>query len=1061
MGEISIIKASAGSGKTYRLVYEYIKTIIDNPLSYKNILAVTFTNKATSEMKGRIIEQLYRLSLGEGDYIEAFTSDGTMTREVVKHRASLALNSILQDYSHFAVMTIDRFFQRIIRAFIHELGVDAGFTLELQTDGILAQATDALIESIGEDKQLRMWIIQYVEERITDNKHWDIRSDIRGLGRELFKDTRENLGENRISNDELLAFVNRAARVSSGIDRTMRAVATAAIRVIARANLSLADFAYTTGSCAAYFYKVAQNGSEPFGARVVKGMEQESTWYSKKSDRKDDICAILPVLMPLLQQLTSLYADNIKFLNSVAQLRSKFRTYALLSDLATKIETLCKEQAIIPISDTNSIIGSLISNNDTPFIFEKTGNRFTNYMIDEFQDTSQTQWNNFRPLLDNALAQSEEAPVLLVGDIKQSIYRWRGGDWRILGEQVGAMYSRQLREDSLDTNRRSFGRIVEFNNCLMGSCVAADNTLINRELETALDQNYISQSVFTELTDMLKNAYKGSQQKTFKNPEKGHITITRIGEKPENEGDYIIGKIIELQDRGYAARDITILVRSNSTGVEIANTILAYKTAHPEDTKHNFSVITGEALLLKNAPVTSFIMAIFGLSCSYDHIQRAVYNRFLGRDVAAELGEEEKEFIANLRLVSLDEAFENVVMRYQLNAESDNISYLQAIHELVIALSTNKIYDIPTFLLWWQENQARRSLHLPENNDAINIVSIHKSKGLQYKVVIIPKCRWELDFMANKQPLIWSNGTAPFDSLPKIPMVCNKQLSASHYANDYYRELVLGHVDNINLLYVALTRAIAELHICLPYVASRQRKIDTIIEGAIEVGGDNSIEIKDLLSDEASSLAGTVEKTDTQTVYSFGEKLINEAQPLVENPALPFPVRRPENKLKFKVHSAADMDAHGATKASPREYGILMHKIFESITSKDQILPTLHEMTVTGEISSSDEAILAQKLETLLSNSLTESWFDGNWSELMVERAILTSSGATYRPDRVLIKGDQVVVIDYKFGLLSPASHTKAIRNYMTLITKMGYAKVVGYLWYVEQNRIETVALEG
>lgn len=1057
MGEISVIKASAGSGKTYRLVYEYIRTIIDNPLSYKNILAVTFTNKATSEMKSRIIEQLYRLSMGGGDYITDLVNEKNMSEQVVQHRALLALNSILQDYSHFAVMTIDRFFQRIIRAFIHELGVDAGFTLELQTDGLLAQATDSLIENIGSDKRLRQWIIQYVEERISDNKHWDVRNDIRALGRELFKDTRVNLNQDRISNEELLDFVARVAKTSSYIDKTMRAVASAAVRVIEKAGLSLNDFAYTNGSCAAYFYKVKADGAQAFGARIEKGIVEQSTWYSKKSERKDQICELLPILMPLLEQLTQMYTNNLRFLNSATQLKAKFRTYALLNDLSDKIDAICKEQSIVPISDTNSIIHGLISNNDTPFIFEKTGSRFTNYMIDEFQDTSQTQWDNFLPLLNNALAQSEDTPVLLVGDIKQSIYRWRGGHWRILGEQIAERYGRRVKYDNLDTNRRSYGNIVAFNNCLMSSCVQIDSQGLDDKLQQAHDLGFISRQSLEEFSGMLRGAYIDSLQKKFKEPDKGYVTLTRFNEKPDDENEYVINKIIELQDRGYAARDITILVRNNSTGIGIANAILAYKTAHAEDTKHNFSVITGEALLLKNSPVTCFIVAVFHLACWPEKIQAAVYNRFLGRDVSATISDQDNEFISGLRLVSLDEAFENIVMYYELNKHSDNISYLQAIHELVISLSSNKVYDIPCFLNWWEDNKARRSLHLPENNDAINIVTIHKSKGLQYKVVIIPKCRWELDFSATKQPLIWTNGVSPFDSLPKIPMVCNKALSMSYYADDYYSELVLNHVDNINILYVALTRAIAELHICLPYKSVKQRSIDTVIEESMLNNGDGSIVIRDRLQESSECIYGTIETTQTQTTYSFGEKLINKAQEMAINPALAFPVRRPENKLKFKVHSSIEMDGHAASKSSPRQYGILMHKIFENIIDKDQITASLQQMVVSGEISSSDQAMLQEKIDVLLSDPLTHSWFDGNWKELMVERSILTSEGATYRPDRVIVKDDQVIVIDYKFGLLTPKSHARATRNYMNLISGMGYSEVIGYLWYIEQNRIETV----
>lgn len=401
MGSVSIVRASAGSGKTYRLAYEYIAHVIANPWLYRNILAVTFTNKATEEMKQRIMGELNALASGtESSYLPQLEEELELTPNLIRRRATEVRTKILHDYSHFCVVTIDKFFQRIIRSFLKELGIDANFTLELQTDSILDSATDRMIEEMAVNEPLREWITRFAEEKIEDNKRWDIREDIRKLGAEIFKERYKSLTAGSLPKEELSRVLGEAIGRSRAVTNTMQRIGREALNLIAASGLTIDDFAYGRSGCISYFVKTSEGIVSAYGQRVSDALGSDEKWYGKKSPRIDDIRALIPQLRPRLEELCRLYDDNIRFLNTTALLRENFRSYALLADLSQRIDTLCREQGILPISETNGLLHKLISGNDTPFIYEKAGNAFSHFMIDEFQDTSQQQWSNFVPLLE-------------------------------------------------------------------------------------------------------------------------------------------------------------------------------------------------------------------------------------------------------------------------------------------------------------------------------------------------------------------------------------------------------------------------------------------------------------------------------------------------------------------------------------------------------------------------------------------------------------------------------------------------------------------------------------
>ena len=1078
MGTVNIVSASAGSGKTYRLAYEYIRNAIGNPSLYRNILAVTFTNKATAEMKRRIIGEINALAGGgTGSYIDKLEADLGLPPAAIHARAAEVRTKILHDYSRFTVLTIDKFFQRIIRSFIKELGIKSNFNLELQTGPILETATDRLIDDISADGELRDWVVRFSEEKIEENKRWDIKTELASLGQEIFGERYKTLSGAAPAKDELAKIVGEATGKSRAAADKMTELASQALKILERNSLTVDDFPYGKGSFVGWMVKVAAGEYEKYGKRVEDALSSDDRWYSKTSPRKEDIITAIPLVKPLLEELCSLYDSSLSLRNTAHLLRENFRSFALLGDLAARVEQICAEQNLMPISETNTILQKLIAGNDTPFIFEKVGNTFSHYMIDEFQDTSLQQWNNFVPLLRNAVAQSAESPVLLVGDVKQSIYRWRGGDWQILGGMAEAEFG-AVEVKTLDTNFRSFSRIVDFNNTVIGDAVAIDNERLDDALAQAAETGIISAPTRGELTGMLADAYKNHPQKVNKGEDKGYVRVTeypvpaeedggaaapapanRNGTAPATTGltgrhslpaapppSHVIRTVEELQERGYTPGEIAILVRYKSEGVRISAELLDRKAAN-QSSPYSYDVVTQEALTIGNSAVAGFIAAVMSLSANPENsIKKAVFNRFLGKTVNAELAQEEEKFIRSLRLVSLEEAFEEIIIRYSLNSDPDNIAYIQAMQEQVLSLGATKVSDISLFLKWWEETGAGESIKLPENPQAITIITIHKAKGLEYEAVIIPRCDWPLE--PKTSSVVWaeSEGWMP-DLIGKVPVKYKKIMGDSGFAADFYREKVMSHIDNINTYYVAATRAVEELHILMPQKKNHGGDIGGLVLESMARHGEGF----------RKSAAG-----DGSVVYEYGTPIQHEKTTPQQTAPTEYPSRPIGAKLKFRLDAERYFGDGEAVALSPRSYGMIMHRIFENITDASQAVEQLAAMRTGGAISGKEMRNVENLIGRAFENPVIRSWFDGTWEVVRNENEIITPSAAgevsaIRRPDRVLTKETEAVVIDYKFGNLKKGSYTHQVGEYMKLLSRMGYTTVSGYIWYVELDEIEAV----
>ena len=1041
-----ILNASAGSGKTYQLAYKYVRDVVAQPSLYRHILAVTFTNKATEEMKSRILKEIHLLaSGGRSAYAGELCRELGLDAATVRKRAAEARARILHDYSRFTVLTIDTFFQRILRAFIKELGLDLDYNVEIETASVLARSADTLIEAITADRDLLRWMTEFVEERIDEGRKWDVRDGILSLGGELFKEkNRPTLSAPR-SKEELRRIVRQATAHAEATKNELRATAAQAVEIIAAAGLSAEDFAGKSRSFARFFYTTAAGEYKEPTATALKLCDTDEGWCAKGSPAE----ALVGRLRPLLQRMCELYRRNVRSWNTCDLLRENYRSFALLSDLYEQVRRLCDEQNMMLLSETKYLLSEFIGHNDAPFIYEKVGNRFERFMIDEFQDTSVREWENFLPLLQNAMAQSEETSVLIVGDIKQSIYRWRGGDWRILHEGArGALGAADTEVKNLEENWRSLPAVVEFNNRMIDCAVTADNAALNDRIAEAAARGDVSAAAAAELHDTLADAYRGqAQQPRRQAAVGGYVSIETFDERPP-----VVERICQLLDRGFRPSEIMILVRGATDGARIAAELLDFKSRN-DDPRYRFDVMTQEALVIGNAPVSSFIAAALRLALNADDkLSRAIYNRYLGREFDRPLAAEERAFFRSVRLLSPEEAFERIVMEHDLQRNRRETAYLQAIHEQIIAFCANRIADIPLFLEWWDEQGSARSLAVDRSEQAVEILTIHKAKGLENKAVLIPYCSWQLEPKAGGgvQNIVWAEAQGEAAGVGRFPVKFKKAMAESGFSEEYYRETVYSHVDNINLLYVALTRAAESLHVFIPQRGSRH--VGSLLLEHLAADGDRAV---------LAGMTGRYSCTDETERFEFGEftgpaDTQHPGEEITHTVLEHYPTARAD--LRLRLPSQRYFEPGSDARLSPRDFGILMHRAFEKAADSDEIGRAVTRMEHDGTLSADDAAQLRRMIDTALTDPRVREWFDGPWQRVRNEQEIiLPGDDSTRRPDRVMIDGERAVVVDYKFGEHDAARYRRQLSDYCALLQQMGHPLTEGYLWYVKLGKIERV----
>ncbi len=1060
-GSLTVYSASAGSGKTFTLTGIYLEKLFISRHYYRKILAVTFTNKATAEMKGRILDELHNLASGRSSrYLDNLRLKTGRKEVEIRNEAKTILHSLLHDYSRFSVSTIDSFFQKIIRAFARDIGFYSGFVTELDHNAVLLSAVNRMISSASADSQIRKWLLEYAKANIEDEKTWDLKREIFSLGGELFNekfkllslDEREKLGDK----DFLLGYISELKVILRNFESRWNEIGR-------RCSLICHEYNLTDDM----FYRKKQ-GIPGFIAMMIKGVIKPPNSYVREIERDPPRWTTGPVnpalaralaigLEDAVREALQFYDAEIENYKSASVILDDIYALGILSDVLKHVRLLGKDENTFLLSEAGELIHMITEKDQAPFIYERVGNRYEVFMIDEFQDTSVLQWKNFKPLIENSMSEGNDN--LVVGDVKQSIYRWRNGDWRILGELREIESDQRIRTTPLKTNRRSCRNIIRFNNSLF--------SVIPRLADEELGKGPFP---------LLSELYSEAVQEDPGQKENGYIRLEFVEDDAEMKWhDKVLDKlpfIVEsFQDYGYSAGDIGILVRDNKEGARVMKKMIGYLSGITDNRrKYNYNIVSNDSLLLSNSPVLNFIMAALAvLNDRRDMLSRAAMLRHYllatGKserafDVSLHSDEIERtsesyfpegctEFLETVKYKPLWNITEEMIRFFRLGEYRHNIAWLSQFQDLVLHYCARKNNELHSFIEWWETDGSNKSLTLPEDQEAMRVLTIHKSKGLEFKIVILPFISWNLDHKAAQKNILWVRpGKEPFNRLGIVPVRYKKELADTVFKDSYYEERYSAYLDNINLLYVAFTRArdaICGFAPLKPSAASATARIvrDALVfKGAAEHNG--GIVLSDYYDHDKNH-------------FEFGSVPLNVAEDKKPVSLIPdtYPVVDISDNLQLRFHGM-DYIIPGTSEIQKRiNYGKIMHGIFEKIVVRSDIKGAVASSVLEGHIEKDKAESLEKKIELMLSDPVSGPWFeDGN--EVMTEASIILPGSGMRRPDRIITKDGKVIIVDFKFGEENPRYYSQ-VREYCRLLSGMGYKEIKAFIWYVDSGKIKEV----
>lgn len=1038
-GMINIYRASAGAGKTHKLTGEYIKLLFSQPYAYKHILAVTFTNKATDEMKQRILQELYHLSEPgrRSDYLSGLMEVYGKEEAWIRGEAKRILIAILHDYSSFSISTIDKFFQTVMRAFAREMGKIATYNVELDRDGVLSQAIDRMFSELDrpENNGLLKWLIDYSLEAVDAGNSWNIRREIFDLAKEIFSEDfklkkRLHSGNTDLSGrGDILVLKGKIKEITGRFEQELRRLGAEGVACMERCGVSYADFKGGSRSPFKYFHTLsgitAGSAVEPPKAGFKALYDNITGWHTGKSVPSGVEAAYSGGLNEAVGSILAFFEREYALYATAKVIAGNMNALGILDDIYRRVLAYCRERNIMLLSESTELLNRIIDGSDTPFIYEKIGARIDNFMLDEFQDTSVLQWRNFHPLLQNSLAGGNEN--LIVGDVKQSIYRWRGSDWNILNSRIFTEFRQdEINSCSLDCNWRSGKNIVDFNNGFFKFCAVTAQSLYNEKSLHKGDMALIEKiySGFEQHVPPKGAEHPGYVEVNFMEPGEAGFESRVLEELP--------GRIRKLLYNGASQKDIAVLVRKKEQGREVARTLI----------EAGLDVISNDSLFVCSSFAVQKVVNFLRERENPDSPVLRIYRHFSAEYLPDGAEMPEMSLPAErLAGMSLYEMCEEIIRCCLSEQEKEEVAFLQSFLDSVLEYTHKEGTNLSQFLKWWDDCGQLKTISAPEDQDAVHIMTIHKAKGLGFKTVIIPFLKENLDRSGGR---LWCNlpdppaeggTTLSFDA--PIPVVYNSSLAGTVFSADYDQEKLSLFVDNLNTAYVAFTRAKEQLLIYSPYPRRNKEGEYTLFS------------IADILYRYYEKPGENIQQIVTGTpVLSSGKPLVAEKEGL--GPVFGRPLD--DSRTRTSLNSGSINDG-----TSIREYGIAMHYVFSLLKSASDIPQASRQAFDEGICECS-----ACELETMVTGKLkaveSYGWFDAG-NTVLNECDILKPDGNTVRPDRVIIRDGQAVVVDYKFGERTEENYTekkyiRQVREYMGLLGEIGYGEVKGYIWYVESGEV-------
>ncbi|MEM7509850.1 MAG: UvrD-helicase domain-containing protein [Bacteroidota bacterium] len=1063
---LTIYKSSAGSGKTYTLVQEYLKIVLLEPYLYKKVLAITFTNKATEEMKNRIIDALSVLAYETEstlpakywslyNHLKEHLQEQEQTREIsIKHQAQKVLTNILSDYSNFSVSTIESFFQRIIKAFSRELSLPMGYEIEMERNYVLDQITRASLLEVGENESLTKLIQRYVSQDMEEGKGWKVERKIKTLGEKIFSEKFQELslfGKNSPEQqvDAVLEVVKELWKIRKQYEQRVLSIREKTLELLHTYQLSPQDFKYKNTSVVASLVK-QPDFQKPDklapGKRMLTAVDEPESLYAKNSPRLADIEGLISGgLHDLIRERIQLHHDQYEGYLSAAEVLKHLYKFGVLSSLQEKLKVYREENRMLMISDTNLLLRSITGEEgtqvsaNTPFIYEKVGTRYQHYLIDEFQDTSDMQWANLFPLLAESLATGNKS--LLVGDVKQAIYRWRNGNMKLLMEDVAHQLQTTMGQSpaskQLNNNWRTRQEVVDFNNTFF--------VLAKQLLANALEENDFNILIETAYEEVVQKAQKVSSEEARGYVQYTPVTVEKGEDWKAHALQVCLDTILALEKEGYQKKDITLLVRRNHEGLLLAQFLQA----------HNISVYSAESLMIQSNSTVRFLLAclqflnepetdLFKAELSYYHdLTHEKEPDF--SNIKQSKGEVQEVLLKHAVQLNEKTVYGALMLLCELFEIPLRSAYVLGILEEAWGFVHQQEGSIAGFLNWWENRKSSARIAASAHEEAVQIMTIHKAKGLEFPVVVLPFAEWPMG--PNKLDILWIQylDKAPFDQLNFFPVSAIQRLENTYFKRMYQEEIIQSYMDNLNLLYVAFTRPKDRLYLIAPTAKSsgRPNSVSALLQLIIPNPDLDMLEETGKWT-YGEKVAPRQEKSDTPLAF------------------LPLHTHKPfqwEKSAKIKYQTNTYLSTDIRTSRSKISEGELYHEALSYVKTQEDIPDAVERMRLSGKVAPEYLENFEKVLRSICARPEVQSWYEVGWT-VKNEADLIDGIGNLLRPDRVMIQGDKAVVIDYKSGK-HHARYFKQLESYKMAIQAMGYVQVEAFLYYILSGDLISLDQQG
>ncbi|MBL4710604.1 MAG: UvrD-helicase domain-containing protein [Flavobacteriales bacterium] len=1017
---------------------------------FSHILAITFTNKATYEMKHRIVLALKQIGEGEGkgDVLRDILVEETgLSKEELALRCSKILTAILHSYADFGISTIDKFTHRVIRTFAKDLQLSPIFKVELDEIKVLTEVIDLIIDKVGVDEEITDLILRFALTRMEEEKMWKVDRELLDFAQDILKEKSipylkalRGLGpkDYQLTIKEYKSYVH-------GFEKEVKEQAKYGLELIKKNGIEHSSFAGRS-KISKFFENLSLGLFEKIEPTqdVLNNLDKDN-WFSGKcpAEQKALIEGIKVELLICFNKIDAIKKEKHGTYIAANEILKPIYSLSLLNHIEQKLASFKKQEKLLNISDFNQMIAGIVEREPMPFIYERLGDRYRHIMIDEFQDTSVLQFANLLPLVEDSLSRGQEN--LIVGDAKQAIYRFRGGEveqfsempnYQLAENQESYLYKErmqtlavQYKEAFLTQNFRSLPIVVNFN---------------NEFFEFAKQQE--------ELTPKISSIFREHQQQSLASKKGGYVRLSFVEGRGEEKAlayeEEVLHTIEECREDGYLLKDIAVLVRKKKDARAIAERLKL----------EGIEVLSSEALLLKNDSAVNFVLSFAQwIFQPQVHIYQKEIIEFLVHEerLKGSMDENLSNYtgdgkmiellskiglelnVEKLKLKASHEFFEAIIRAFQLN-EQYNV-YLQFLQDVVLDYFKSNKATLSQFLLWWDENQDQFSISSSEGLNAVSIMTIHKSKGLEFPVTILPYAQQKIGYSGPlRKSYIWTE-TIPSLSTPlKYAMVEYKSdLKLSDLSEAHDEELAKTQIDFMNDVYVAFTRASERMYIISEEQSAKSR-------------ANRKLNLPDLL---AEFVFHSGKELDENGSISFGERLEKQQKEPETESGLTLEYRSEawSKKLRISRTSLAEWK-----QSEPIQYGIMMHEILGELEDKADLEQVLSSYELEGSFSSEEFQYISEKLKQLLSHQEIAIFFDGN-NKSRRELDLLSKGGKLLRPDRVIYFEDRVAVLDYKTGEKNEAHHQQ-VNEYMHALANTSDQKLEGYILYTETEELVKVS---